>query len=148
MIVCCMLTLINYISDPKEYEKNRGSCLRWGHSESAHLEAHMRGFRDCGHGHDGLNINSELNRKFPMKSIIKSNKNLPWITKALRIFKPKPVHAMIRTRRGESTDCIFIKRSIDCKQIDKAKASRKTPLKKAPVKHREYMDPTQCAQPM
>ena len=79
-------------------------------------------------------IYSELNRKFPMKSIIKSNKNIPWTTNALRIFKPNPVHAMIRTRRGESTGCIFIKRSIDCKQMDNAKANRKTPLKNAPVK--------------
>ena len=84
---------------PKKDEKNGGSCLRWGHSESAHLEAHMKGFRDYGHGHDGLNIYPELNRKF----IIKGNKNLPWITKTLRIFKLKPVHAMMRTRRGEST---------------------------------------------
>ena len=99
----------------------------------------MRGFRGCGHGHDGLNIYSELNRKFLMKDFIKSNKNLPWITNALIIFKPKPVHAMMRTRRGESTGCIFIKRSIDCKQIDNAKANRKTPLKKAPVKNREHI---------
>ena len=135
MIVCCMLTLIDLISDPKD-EKKKGSCLRLGHSEFAHLEAHMRGFRGYGHGHDGLNIYSELNRKFLMKLfIIKSNnKNLPWTTNALRIFKPKPVHAMMRTRRGESTGCIFIKRSIDCKQIDNAKANRKTPLKKAPAK--------------
>jgi hypothetical protein len=69
-----------------------------------------------------------------MKSIIRSNNNLPWTTNALRIFKPKPVHAMMRTRRGELTACIFINRSIDCKQIDNAKANRKTPLKNAPVK--------------
>lgn len=69
-----------------------------------------------------------------MKSIIKSNKNLPWTMNALRIFNPKPIHATMRTRRGESTGCIFVKRSIDCKKIDNANANRKTPLKKAPVK--------------
>ena len=90
----------------------------------------MRGFRGCGHGHDGLKIKSEV----WYENIIRSNKNLPWTTNTLRIFKAKPVHAMMRTRRGESTACIFIKRSIDCKQIDNAKANRKTPLKKAPVK--------------
>ena len=69
-----------------------------------------------------------------MKSIIKSNKNLPWTTNALRIFNPKPVHAMMRTRMGESMGCIFMKCLIDCKQTDNAKPNRKTPLKKAPVK--------------
>ena len=69
-----------------------------------------------------------------MKGIIKNSKNLPWTTNALIIFKPKPIHAIMRTRKGESTGCIFVKRSIDCKKIDNAKANRKTPLKKAPVK--------------
>ena len=55
MVVCSMLT--TSFQTPKKDEKNRGSRLRWGHFEPEHLEAHMRGFRGCGHdGHDGLKI--------------------------------------------------------------------------------------------
>lgn len=64
---------------------------------------------------------------------INNIKNSPWITNALIIFKPKPIHAVASTNKGEWTGSIRTKRSIDCRQIDNDKARRKTPLKKAPM---------------
>lgn len=133
MIVCSMLTLLNLVFRPqrKMEKKNKGANLRQGHAENQYLEVHMhqlaRGFRHD-HDHDDLKI-IHRSRKIFMKSV----GNSPWITNALRMFKPKPTHATMRTSRGESTVCICTKRSIDCRQIDNANASRKTPLKKAPM---------------
>lgn len=58
--------------------------------------------------------------------------NAPWTTRTLIILRNKPIQPTIKTRTGDLIGSKFTKRSTDWRNIDRAKASRKTPLKKAP----------------
>lgn len=55
------------------------------------------------------------------------------MTSALSMFRANPMAPIISTSFGDSTTSRCAKRSMDCKKMDNARASRKTPLKKAPV---------------
>lgn len=59
---------------------------------------------------------------------------LPCTTRALIIFKVKPMQPTIKISSGVCTSSTCTKRSMDWRKIDSASATRKTPLKKAPKK--------------
>ena len=69
------------------------------------------------------------------QSWVSSAKNsVPWITSALIILSVNPIQPMIRTEKGFSILSTWTKRSNDWRNIESARARRKTPLKNAPIK--------------
>ena len=84
------------------------------------------------HGYGYVRVHGDLYESSKKRS---SNvpSNLPCTTRALTILRPSPTHPTMRMDTGWSIGSTCTKRSMDCKKMERARARRNTPLKKAPA---------------